>query len=75
MTLPMHPALPSNPTLWKLHAVHESALRWLDHTNNRKDFEEIEEFIYELEVKINEFHHTADYLTRCFTAAYNEQPS
>jgi hypothetical protein len=70
-----HPALPSNPTLWKLHAVHESALRWLDHCDNWEDHEQISDFITELEIKINEFHHTADYLTRCFAATYNELPS
>ena len=64
----MHPALPSDPTLWKLHAVHESAQRWLDHADNRKDFEEIEEFIYELEIKINQFTESAQYLARCFEA-------
>jgi len=64
----MHPALPSNPTLWKLYAVHESAQRWLDHADNRKDFEEIEEFIYELEIKINQFTESAEYLARCLEA-------
>lgn len=63
-----HPAIPANPTLWKLHAIHESAQRWLDHCDTRQDFEEIETFIYELEIKINEFSESAEYLTRCFHA-------
>ncbi len=63
-----HPAIPSDPTLWRLHAIHESAQRWLDHCDSRQDFEEIEGFIYELEIKINEFTESAEYLTRCLAA-------
>lgn len=66
-----HPALPKNPTLWKLHAIHDSAQRWLDHAETRKDFEEIEEFIYEVELKICEFSQTTEHLQHCFEATFN----
>ena len=60
-----HPALPKNPSLWSLHKIHDQATRWLDHCESREDFEAIEEFIYELEIKINEFSELTDYLVRC----------
>ena len=60
-----HPALPSNPTLWSLHKIHDQATRWLDHCGSQEDFEEIEAFIYELEVKINEFSQLNEFLIRC----------
>lgn len=60
-----HPALPKNPNLWSLHKIHDQATRWLDHCDSREDFEAIEEFVYELEIKINELSQITEHLTRC----------
>lgn len=62
-----HPAVPRNPSLWSLHKIHDQASRWLDHTDNKEDFDTIEEFITELEIKINEFSQMTDFLTRCMS--------
>ena len=60
-----HPALPKNPSLWSLHKIHDQATRWLDHADDEEDVAVIEEFIYELEIKINEFSQITEHLTRC----------
>lgn len=64
----MHPAVPANPTLWKLLAILDSANRWLDHCDSRESFNEIEDFISELEVKIDELTQTTQFLERCLHA-------
>jgi len=61
-----HPSLPKNPSLWSLHKIHDQATRWLDHCDSREDFEALEEFIYELEIRINEVTQTNEFLERCF---------
>lgn len=63
-----HPALPSDPSLSKLLIVYDQAQRWLDHCDDWQEHLEIEDFIGELEVKINEFSESAAYLARCFKA-------
>lgn len=63
-----HPALPSNPSLSKLLVLLDQAQRWLDHCDNWEDHAEIEDFISELEVKVNEFTDYTDHLKRCFKA-------
>jgi len=63
-----HPALPDNPSLSKLLILLDQASRWLDHCDNWEDHQEIEDFISELEVKVNEFTEQAEYLKRCFYA-------
>lgn len=60
-------ALPRNPSLWSLHKLHEQASRWLDHTENQEDYETVEEFITELEIKINELSEAIDFLARCIS--------
>lgn len=60
-----HPALPANPSLWSLNKIHEQATRWLDHCDSREDFEAIEEFIYEVEIKINELTQVGEFLDKC----------
>ena len=64
-----HPALPDNPSLGKLLVVYDQAQKWLDHCDNWQDYVEIEDFISELEVKINEFTESAAFLTRCLEAS------
>lgn len=68
-----HPAIPSNPCLWSLHRLLDIGNRWRDHADTRQDFEEIEAFIYELEIKINELSQTTEHLQRCFEATYEQQ--
>ena len=61
-----NPSLPKNPSLWSLHRIHDQATRWRDHCDSREDFETLEEFIYELEIKINEITQVNEFLDRCF---------
>lgn len=68
-----HPAIPSNPCLWSLHRLLDMGQRWLDHTESRQDYEQLEEFIYELELKICELSQTTEHLQRCFEATYEQQ--
>lgn len=63
-----HPALPSNPTVYSLNKILDQARRWLDHTETEEDYQEIEDFILELEVKLTELNYTTDYLSRCLEA-------
>ena len=59
--------LPPNPTLWGLHRLLDHASRWRDHASSREDFEVLDEFIYELEVKINTCTEMTQYLEHCFS--------
>lgn len=58
--------LPSNPSLWSLHKLLDTATRWLDHCDDWDDHQAITDFIQCLEVKIDEFGQTLDHLDRCF---------
>lgn len=60
------PALPKNPTLFGLHHLLDHASRWLDHCESQDDFNTIEDFITELEIKISEVTSTIDFLERCY---------
>lgn len=62
-----HPALPTNPSLWSLTRILDQARRWLDHCDNQEDFNEIESFITELEVRICQINEQTDYLNRCLS--------
>lgn len=66
MNIP-HPAIPANPSLWALHKIHDQATRWLDHCEEQETYYEIEAFIYQLEIKINEFSQLNEFLTRCYS--------
>jgi hypothetical protein len=68
MSIP-HPSIPRNPSLWALHRLHDQATRWLDHADSEEDSAVIEEFIYELEIKINEFTQVIEHLDSCLAHA------
>jgi len=59
-------ALPKNSTLFGLHRLLDHATRWLDHCESQGDFNTIEDFITELEIKISEVTSTIDFLERCY---------
>lgn len=61
----MHQALPANPSIWALSRLLDQATRWLDHCDNEIDCGETQEFILELEIKINELSEKCDFLNRC----------
>ena len=62
-----HPAVPRDPTLWSLNKILDQARRWLDHCDTQEDYDEIEAFIMELEIKIDQTSESVDFLSRCLT--------
>lgn len=66
MTLP-HPFLPTNPSLWSLSRILDNARRWLDHCDTQEDYDMIDAFIVELEIRLNEMTEATDFLSRCYS--------
>lgn len=62
-----HPAIPKNATLWALYRLLDQANRWKDHADSIEDFNIIEDFIADLEIKINEMIESCQYLKRCLS--------
>lgn len=67
------PPIPKNPTLWSLRRLHDHATRWLDHASTQEDFNFLEDFIIEIEVRLIALSEDVKVLENCFLAATDHE--